>query len=652
MIMCPDIAFAMRLCSPPPAVNPYVASALAAASQHGPQFAVAAFRQPGCAVSSSGTSLGGISSFAFQGTNAHALIGKHLSASGFHLPDPTAARLAAGDLQRARFWVFPAAHPLVGTAATHSSSRRGGPKVVVFECQLLAPRLALYAHHAVFGRVLFPAAGMLEAVLAAGATALDAAAAQTLAVEGMAISSPLVLPPPNSQQKRGIVIRCTLEPATGDFTLSHAAHRTSKKITENAAGTFALVTATVAAVAVHTAAAVALRAAALRHALLCKTAQLVMGHTTGSITVHQQLATDGYRVPPTCMDACLHLGVAALGCGAKVPVAVGAFAATARTVTGIMAAELSGSTSANHRAPTGSSDVSSFGLRTTCGAGFASLSHLETKVMKPKASPGSAGPAGLQAADYLYEVDWEAASEPQPASSKVSAASTTVVASGSRSSGAQHAVVSLIGSSQLPISLSLQLTDAPHLAAMALLSVVQAGTPDALAASVPEVLPYGLAGSGSRAAGLLAAGAMEGLLRVAASEQAHAAYALAAADKAAAAAGGWPALHADASDSKGTLSASRQRGRVDTAPRLLRSAAQAPAAELVQILPMPRGSLASLVSQTLAPAAVKLREGEVLVSVKAIGINFRQDGLCLDLGPVGMVCRCVVLAHCPVSRCS
>lgn len=55
------------------------------------------------------------------------------------------------------------------------------------------------------------------------------------------------------------------------------------------------------------------------------------------------------------------------------------------------------------------------------------------------------------------------------------------------------------------------------------------------------------------------------------------------------------------------------------------SRAVAPASELLQIRPMPRGSLASLASQPLdsTTAAARLKPHEVLVAVKAVGINFR-----------------------------
>lgn len=43
----------------------------------------------------------------------------------------------------------------------------------------------------------------------------------------------------------------------------------------------------------------------------------------------------------------------------------------------------------------------------------------------------------------------------------------------------------------------------------------------------------------------------------------------------------------------------------------------------VQVRPMPRGSLANLTAQPFDAAAAVLKDHEVLVAVKAIGINFR-----------------------------
>ena len=79
------------------------------------------------------------------------------------------------------------------------------------------------------------------------------------------------------------------------------------------------------------------------------------------------------------------------------------------------------------------------------------------------------------------------------------------------------------------------------------------------------------------------------------------------------------------------------------------SRAVAAASELLQIRALPRGSLANLASQPLdASAAARLQPHEVLVAVKAVGINFRCCWLseCVMLGPVA---GCVPLLVAPAA---
>ena len=557
--------------------------------------------------------MGGVSSFAFQGTNAHALVSNHLSeAADLQLLGSTSVRSAAGCLAATRYWVLPPAHPLLHCVSLmHSSASQG---TVVYECQLLAPRLALYAHHSVFGRVLFPAAGMLEAALAAGASASDGApSSAVLAVQGMAISAPLVLPPPEAQRGDGLVMRCKLETATGAFALSHAEHRGSKKSIENATGCFVLAAAAAATAAAHTVVAVALQAASLRALFICKAAALLVssrGHAKGTIVVPSSMAADGYRVPPTCMDACLHLGVTSPGCDAKVPIAIGAFAAMIRAGAP-PPSQLEGATTAAHDVSAAGIDISSFSLRGLSGGEFASLADLETKVMKGK-SQASGTASTVKAADYLYEVECSSSDTPIPDVSP-----GTIV--GSMANRVAWAAVSLLaaGNSEL----SLRLGGSPHGASTSLLSVFQAGEVAALSMAQPEVLPVGPAAA--QAGDLLTAGALEGLLRVAASEQAQTAFLLTAVDRAATAPAAISARLSASMGSKGILATVRQHGRVATVPRLLRSTVTAPAVELLQVRPMPRGSLASLATQPLEPSNAKLGPRDVLVAVKAVGINFR-----------------------------
>jgi hypothetical protein len=546
---------------------PWMRSAVGAAAQHGAAHRVAAPRQLSASVATESLLLGGISSFAFQGTNAHAIIGKQLGADGaalFALPGPSAAFLEAAAVQRSRYWVLPAPHPLISSGSISGSGKAGAAaaRSLVFECRLLAPRLALYGDHQVFGRVLFPGAGMLEAALEAGATALDVSSSSggVLAVSGMAISSPIVIPQPNKQQQPGqdgIVMRCSLDPASGAFQVSHAERPNSKTSVQSATGSLALAAATAASVAVHTAAAAAVKALAVRRALLGKvlaTVAAAAGHATGRIAADSRLATDGFLVPPACMDACLHLGVAAPGCGAKVPVAVGAFALVDRRGASAAAAggELAGSTSAAHAVPAGASNTSSFALCTAAGGAFASLADLQTKVSKSKAgsSGQTAAAASVKPADLLYEVDWEAASHP--------------VAVGAASGPGSQAALAFGGSTA-----ALNLAVGAHSAAAAALSLVQqaqAVQAQAVAATLPEVLPAGSTAPNSAGSKLLAAGALEGLLRVAATEHAAAGYSLTAADGLAAA--GTAAPEAKQAE-RGILSTMRVHGGVAAMPRLL-----------------------------------------------------------------------------------
>ena len=539
---------------------------MGAAAQHGAAHRVAAPRQLSASVATDSLLLGGISSFAFQGTNAHAIIGKQLGTEGaalFALPGPSAAFLEAAAVQRGRYWVLPAPHPLISSGSISGGGKAGAAaaRSLVFECRLLAPRLALYGDHQVFGRVLFPGAGMLEAALAAGATALDTASSSggVLAVGGMAISSPIVIPQPTQQQpgQGGIVMRCSLDPASGAFQLSHAERPNSKTSVQSAAGSLALAAATAAGVAVHTAAAVAVKALAVRRALLGKVLAALaaaVGHATGRIAADSRLATDGYLVPPACMDACLHLGVAAPGCGAKVPVAVGAFTLINHRTAPAAAAggELAGGTSAAHAVPAGASDTSSFALRTAVGGAFASLADLQTKVSKPKAgsSGQTAAAASVKPADFLYEVDWDSASHP--------------VAVGAASGPGTEAALAFGGSTT-----ALTRAAGAESAAAAALSLVQqaqAVQAQAVVATLPEVLPSGSTAPSSAGSKLLAAGALEGLLRVAATEHAAAGYSLAATDSLAAAAAAAPEGE---QAERGILSTRRVHGGVAAMPRLL-----------------------------------------------------------------------------------
>jgi len=144
-------------------VNPYVSAALAAAAHHGPMHRATAPRQLGPAPGSSASVLGGVSAFAFQGTNAHAVVQKiHSGVDAFSFPSASELIVRASSSNKVRFWVLPAAHPFAFTANVTSIMKYASPSAITFDASLMAPRLAYLRDHTVFGRVLFPAAGMLR----------------------------------------------------------------------------------------------------------------------------------------------------------------------------------------------------------------------------------------------------------------------------------------------------------------------------------------------------------------------------------------------------------------------------------------------------------------------------------------------------------
>ncbi len=106
---------------------------------------------------SSGEVLSGVSAFAFQGTNAHALLQRpHEASTGGTLPYPTCP--AAVPWQREAQWVAPMVHLMLHRVRC---SAAGSSKAMAhIDCQLSStPRLAFFWDHSVGGRVLFPGAG-------------------------------------------------------------------------------------------------------------------------------------------------------------------------------------------------------------------------------------------------------------------------------------------------------------------------------------------------------------------------------------------------------------------------------------------------------------------------------------------------------------
>jgi 3-oxoacyl-(acyl-carrier-protein) synthase/acyl carrier protein len=147
----------------------------------------------------------GVSSFAFQGTNAHVLLGNAPQRGG--PPAATSAGLDAALWRRQRYWYCaPLTHLLDRCTAAR-------PGVVTVQADLGKPTLGYLKDHRVRGRALFPAAGMLELASAAAAAALQPHTVETLALGGVAISAPLVL------QAQGPALAATLDLRSGAISL-------------------------------------------------------------------------------------------------------------------------------------------------------------------------------------------------------------------------------------------------------------------------------------------------------------------------------------------------------------------------------------------------------------------------------------------------
>ena len=121
---------------------------------------------------------GGVSAFAFQGTNAHAIMCPP--------PDITASVSATADIPwaRQRNWFAPPPHAFLNRASAARAT-------VSLQCALHGAALAYINDHRVNNVILFPAAAMLEAAFAAGLLLPQAQRVPALAKT--VIPAPLVL---------------------------------------------------------------------------------------------------------------------------------------------------------------------------------------------------------------------------------------------------------------------------------------------------------------------------------------------------------------------------------------------------------------------------------------------------------------------------
>ena len=552
----------------------------------------------------SGNLLCGISAYAFQGTNAHAIIQRPTQEGGLPSSLPNTSHPAATDWQKEAHWVGPPVHVMLHRVLCTAA---GGRKAAAhMECHLSAtPRLAFMWDHQVGGRVLFPGAAFFELATAALKQAAGKAGAADAALAGAAIPAPLQLPDRQLLQKAApVVLRISIRLSSGAVAVASSPGAFKQKH----------LTAAVSLVATSAAAADATTDEAAQPARSSSTAALLRITAGGSPTpgvAHAAIdntACDGTsHFHPASLDSCLQLAAAQASSALKVPASLACLHVPARLTAPQLAAasrQQGGSTAAD--APS----VVDYSLCQAAGGWGLALSSLELKPLGrlPVAAPAGtteAPPTAPTAAaeELLYEVSWPAA---QPAVAVQTSSGVSLVQ-------LQHRSGAIVVAGALA---ALQTAHPETLGA------VQLATGSALC-----VVPAPTGGSGAATLGS-AEGGMPGLMRTLALEYPQQRFAsldtdrLAPAGAATASAQlallplGSPTLPADAYGAA-------QRGGVEQRAALLPAKACSAIPDF-HLMPMPRGALGSL--KPLPVRTAEVAPGQVLLSVKAVGVNFRCRG--------------------------
>lgn len=162
----------------------------------------------------------GVSSFAFQGTNAHVLLAQPASAGMADLGSAASGGRVGGGAsassssswplwEREYAHVLPPAHALLMRArAAAAATRAGSSQLLQLEADLTHAATAFLRDHVVNGKIIFPGAGYMEMALAAvhiarhgsmqgaagGKPGDTGVPAGTIALADLQISAPLLLP--------------------------------------------------------------------------------------------------------------------------------------------------------------------------------------------------------------------------------------------------------------------------------------------------------------------------------------------------------------------------------------------------------------------------------------------------------------------------
>ena len=610
-------------------LNPHVQYAVESAAGEG---RVLLPRQP-CAIAGSsfdapGTgppAALGVSSFAFQGTNAHALVSRCAHVAHSALSD---ARVA---WQRERFW--PLAPPL-SMAAAGEVTGDGTTMSVLLAGRLrahgaTAANLAHLWDHRVLDRALLPATAFFEIALAAARALLVGDGFGSAALTAISIQAPLVL----SAARQPVLVTCSVALAQGDWSISSRRGGTAA-LESHVSGAASLPLPGIssrrggnAAVESHVSGAASLPLPAESRNVISLDAATVTdpGYACWARVVHPPAATTAaFCADPAMLDAAVHAPEgAARSAGSatvpRVPVAVAAYAICRGA--GTQGTNSAAAVDRAALAPGGAARS----LSCTLSSGkLAAIERLHLRSISSRRNGAAPAPrpevnarsALAPSHGIMYNISWQAA----PVRAAPRACAPTVGTSWRRSTLAA------------PASLACGLV-AAHAAATAGRVQLRLVTCEAVPTAA---LTLGCTVGGART---LEGAALWGLLRALAHETPHSV--TGGIDRVAASPAGG---HASLGASDVLYGAALRGGGVREA-RLVTSAVRHPL-YMAQLLPLPRGSLNALSAASWAPSPS--RAGAfVVVRVRAVGLNFRDVLNVLgmypgDPGPPGADCAGIV----------
>ena len=571
-------------------------------------------KQPARAAAVAPGTMVGISSFAFQGTNAHALLA---ALAGSTEGGPAGKPVA---WQRNHISVLPPAHVQLRAFSLSSTSR------AAFEMTLGQPVHAFFADHIVSGKVVFPGAGYLEMAVATGTTLLQGST-NRIALVGTAIAAPLILPHPidNLEKFTMVVLRAEVDATSGTCQLvsrggvhvsTHLSLLGGAAQAHQAIEAAAAVVATERLVAGCTEPLAAiyvyrrLAEAGLQYGSAFRLLRDVkQGGSTAVACMRPSSAwwPTEFIMNPAVLDCCLQLG-------GMVPSEQGSSKNSSSGPTyipaGLEALHAGGSIGAQPvvalaRRPAGVIDTEAAVLRRHAMVDSArglvcQVEGLESRSIGSKNRSG----ATTQQQDMLYEINWLAA--------EVTTAAHNCCLTGT-TSGQGHAALNLGAPTIVSASAAGLLAVQGALAAGAgCISLTSTGQ------HVSHTSTSGITPSASQALwAMLRTAAQEcsGQLAVSGMDIDCLDPSACTADQLLVEASSVGAS-AQAFDGYGTS----RSGRTLNLPAMAASEAHSAPAPF-QLLPMPRGSLASLAPQVMDAAGVA--PGQILLAVKAVGINFR-----------------------------